>query len=73
MRCRRARAQHTVCRAEQTSPHTSLRHEGGDREEANGYNPTTHEVQTYELTCIDCIYYAECGELDDKTMQEIER
>lgn len=46
--------------------------EGGDREEANGYNPATHKVQTYEFICTDCIYWTEYGQLDDKTMLEIE-
>ncbi len=46
---------------------------GGDREEANGYNPTTQEVQTYDCICIACIYFAEYGQLDDTTMQEIEK
>lgn len=46
---------------------------GGDREEANGYNPTTQEVQTYEFICSDCIYFVEYGQLDDKTMLEIEK
>jgi hypothetical protein len=45
---------------------------GGNREEANGYNPTTQEVQDYDCICTDCIYYAEYGQLDDATMQEIE-
>ncbi len=49
------------------------RPEGGDREEASGYNPTTKEVQTYDCVCIDCIYYAEYGQLDDETMLEIEK
>lgn len=48
------------------------RPEGGDSEEANGYNPTTKEVQTYDCICIGCIYHAEYGRLDDATMQEIE-
>jgi hypothetical protein len=33
---------------------------------------TTQEIQTYEFICTDCIYYAECGQLDDTTMLEIE-
>ena len=45
---------------------------GGDREDANGFNPTTQEIQTYEFICTDCIYYAEYGQLDDRTMLEIE-
>jgi len=35
------------------------RPEGGVREEANGYNPTTQQAQTYDCICTDCIYYAE--------------
>jgi hypothetical protein len=45
---------------------------GGDREDANGYNPTTKEVQEYSV-CTDCIYYAEYGRLDDMTMLEVEK
>ena len=45
---------------------------GGDREEASGYNRTIHEVQTYDCICIDCIYYAECGRLNDATMLDVE-
>jgi hypothetical protein len=47
-------------------------HLGGDREECNGYNPTTKEVQEYDNICMDCIYYSEYGQLDDMTMDEIE-
>ena len=49
------------------------RPEGGDREEANGFNPTTEEVQGYDCICFDCLYYAEYGQLDDTTLREIER
>lgn len=45
---------------------------GGDREDANGYNPITKQVQSYEFICTDCIYFAEYGQLDDTTMLEIE-
>ncbi len=45
--------------------------EGGDRYDANGYNPTTQEVQEYEFICTACVYYAECGRLDDQTMEDI--
>jgi len=31
----------------------------GQRIEANGYNPKTKEIQTYDNICCDCIYYAE--------------
>jgi hypothetical protein len=48
------------------------RPEGGDREFATGWNPTTQEVQEYSV-CTDCAYYAEYGRLDDMTMLEIER
>jgi hypothetical protein len=43
---------------------------GGNREHATGYNPTTKEIQEYDV-CEDCIYYAEYGQLDDMTMDEI--
>ncbi len=43
----------------------------GDREDCNGYNPTTGQIQEYSV-CTDCVYYAEYGCLDDKTMLEIE-
>lgn len=46
---------------------------GGNRENCNGYNPTTKEIKEYEYICDDCIYYAEYGRLDDMTMQEIEK
>ena len=47
--------------------------EGGDRYDANGYNPTTQEVKEYEFACTDCVYYAESGRLDDQTMEQIKR
>jgi hypothetical protein len=47
------------------------RPEGGDREFATGYNPTTKEVQEYSI-CTDCAYFAEYGRLDDTTMMGIE-
>ena len=37
---------------------------GGDKETATGYNPTTKEIYTYEI-CLDCVYYAEYGQLCD--------
>ena len=46
------------------------RHWHGDREDANGYNPITKEIQEYSV-CIDCLYYAEYGQLDDMTMLEV--
>ena len=45
---------------------------GGDREDCNGYNPTTGEVQDGYSVCVDCVYYAEYGRLDDMTMASIE-
>lgn len=48
--------------------HRSL---GGERYQASGYNPTTREVQEYQI-CSDCMYYAEYGQLDDMTMMKIE-
>lgn len=49
------------------------RPEGGYREEASGYNPTTETVQVYDCICLDCVFYAVNDQLDDATMQEIER
>jgi hypothetical protein len=45
--------------------------EAGDREDATGYNPTTKQVQRYSI-CTDCVYYAEYGRLDDKTMEGLD-
>lgn len=44
---------------------------GGNREHATGYNSNTHEIQEYNV-CVDCIYYAAYGRLDDMTMLEVE-
>jgi hypothetical protein len=44
---------------------------GGDRIDANGYNPMTNEIQEYTI-CTDCEYYAEYGQLDDMTMLDLE-
>jgi hypothetical protein len=44
---------------------------GGDREHATGWNPATRKIQEYDI-CIDCLYYAEYGRLDDMTMLELE-
>jgi len=44
---------------------------GGDRHHATGYNPETKEVTCYSV-CIDCLYYAEYGQLDDMTMSDME-
>jgi len=46
-------------------------HLGGDRYHATGYNPSTDEIQEYEV-CPDCLYYAEYGQLDDTTMMDME-
>ncbi len=43
---------------------------GGDREHATGWNPTEESVQEYTI-CVDCVYYAEYGRLDDMTMDEM--
>ena len=48
------------------------RHWGGEREDANGYNPTTKKIYEYSV-CIDCIYYAAYGHLDDMSMLDIEK
>lgn len=45
---------------------------GGNRYNANGFNPTTKEVQEY-VVCEDCIYYAEYGQLDDMTMLDMDK
>ena len=44
---------------------------GGNRYDADAYNPTTKEIQEYRI-CEDCMYYAEYGRLDDQTMWGIE-
>lgn len=44
---------------------------GGNCYDATGYNPTTKEVQEYSV-CEDCVYYAEYGQLDNKTMMAVE-
>lgn len=46
-------------------------HSGGDRMGATGWNPAAREVQEYEAVCMDCIYYAEYGQLDDMTMSDM--
>jgi len=43
---------------------------GGERYYADGFNPTTREVQDYKI-CSDCMYYANYGALDDMTMMKI--
>lgn len=44
---------------------------GGDRYHATGYHRPTNDVYEYEI-CVDCVYYAEYGQLDDMTMLDIE-
>ena len=44
---------------------------GGDRHDANGYVPASHDIWEGSV-CVDCIYYAEYGQLDDMTMIEID-
>ena len=44
----------------------------GDRYHATGYNRTEDAIQEYDV-CTDCIYYAEYGQLDDTTMEEIKK
>ena len=44
---------------------------GGDREDCNGYNPITKEIQEGYSICSDCVHYAEYGELDDTTMMDM--
>lgn len=43
---------------------------GGDRYHVNGYNPGDKEIQDYNV-CVDCLYYAEYGQLDDMTMMDL--
>lgn len=45
----------------------------GMREECNGYNTITNEIEEYDCICEDCVYYAEYGQLDDMTMLSIEK
>lgn len=49
------------------------RKEGGERENCNGYNPSNQIVKGDYSICLDCVYYAEYGRLDDATMREIEK
>jgi len=44
---------------------------GGERYTASGYNPTTREVQSDYVICVDCAYYSEYGQLDDTTMMDV--
>lgn len=43
---------------------------GGDREDCEG-STESGEVFEYSI-CLDCVYFAEYGRLDDQTMMEIE-
>lgn len=45
---------------------------GGDRYECNGWSSKHDEVIDEIGVCIDCIYFAEYGRLDDSTMMIIE-
>ena len=47
-----------------------MRRLGGDRYHVSGFNPTDNEVYCYSV-CIDCLYFAEYGQLDDTTMMEV--
>ena len=44
---------------------------GGDRYNCDSYNHKHNKVYKYSV-CIDCVYYAEYGCLDDMTMDGIE-
>lgn len=46
---------------------------GGDRYDCDGYNGTTKEIEEHDCICDDCVYFAEYGELDNKTMMDIEK
>jgi hypothetical protein len=41
---------------------------GGDRYDCNGWSERDSEIKTYEGVCQDCVYYAEYGQLDDRSM-----
>ena len=43
---------------------------GGDRYHATGYNRDLDEIYCYDV-CMDCLYFAEYGRLDDQTMMDI--
>lgn len=43
---------------------------GGMRQDANGYNAEHQEIFEYSV-CVDCLYYAEYGQLDDQTMMDM--
>lgn len=43
---------------------------GGTRFDAKGYHRTTNQIFQYTI-CVDCMYYAEYGKLDDMTMLDI--
>ena len=44
---------------------------GGDKYEADGYSEK-HGVMEFDTICVDCIYYAEYGKLDDMTMLDMQ-
>lgn len=48
------------------------RHLAGHRVECNGYNYETGEIEGPFEICMDCLYFAEYGQLDDETMLNIE-
>jgi hypothetical protein len=45
--------------------------EGGDRYDGNGWSERDQCVKEYEGVCGDCVFYAECGRLDDGTMDRM--
>lgn len=44
---------------------------GGSRYPASGYSRELNECFEYDV-CVDCLYYATYGQLDDQTMMDIE-
>lgn len=44
---------------------------GGDRFDCDGYSEK-HGVMEFNGVCVDCVYFAEYGQLDDTTMAELE-
>jgi hypothetical protein len=44
----------------------------GDRYDCNGYSTRDKEVKEYEGVCQDCVYFAEYGQLDDQTINEMD-
>lgn len=48
----------------------------GDRDdchECNGFNRESGEIRGPWDVCSNCVYFAECGKLDDTTMMEVEK